>query len=52
MCEFNGLHVEFWISSRDSVFVNGRDRSQIVEDMQARIDREDFALERSDAIKV
>lgn len=39
-------------SLRHSVFVNGRDRSTILEDMQARINRDDFALERTDAIKV
>ena len=40
------------ISFCHSVFVNGRDRSTILEDMQARIDREDIVRERSDAIKV
>lgn len=33
------------------VFVNGRSRSIIMEDMQARIRRGDIALERLDAIK-
>lgn len=34
-----------------SVFVNGRDRSTIMEDMQSRIDRRNISLERADAIK-
>ena len=40
------------ISFRHSVFVNGRDRAAILEDMQARIDRNDITLERAHAIKV
>ena len=51
MCKFNN-DTETQISFRDSVFVNGRDRSTILEDMQARIDREDVTIERTDAIKV
>lgn len=43
---------ETCISFGYSVFVNGRDRSTILEDMQARIDRENIDLERTDAIKV
>ncbi len=35
----------------DSVFVNGRDRPTILEDMRARIDRNDAGLERADTIK-
>ncbi len=35
-----------------SVFVNGRDRSAILDDMQARIDRKDISFERAEAIKV
>ena len=35
-----------------SVFVNGRNRAAILEDMQARIDRNDITLERAHAIKV
>ena len=35
-----------------SVFVDGRERSAILDDMQARIDRKDFSLERAEAIKV
>lgn len=35
-----------------SVFVNGRNRATILEDMQARIDRNDITLERAYAIKV
>lgn len=34
------------------VFVNGRERSAILDDMQARIDRKDIAFERAEAIKV
>ena len=37
---------------RGSVFVNGRERSAILDDMQARIDRKDISLERAEAIKV
>lgn len=35
-----------------SVFVNGRSRPVIMEDMQRRIDRGDLAQERKDAIEV
>jgi 2-oxo-4-hydroxy-4-carboxy--5-ureidoimidazoline (OHCU) decarboxylase len=34
------------------VFVNGRDRTTIMDDMAARISRGDIALEKSEAIKV
>ena len=37
---------------RGSVFVNGRERSAILDDMQARVDRKDISLERAEAIKV
>lgn len=36
----------------NSVFVNGRGRAAIMEDMRARIARRDINLERADAIKV
>lgn len=35
-----------------SVFVNGRSRAAIVDDMQARIERGDIQLERIEAIDV
>lgn len=35
-----------------SVFVNGRSRSVIMEDMRARIDRGDIQMERRTAIHV
>ncbi len=35
-----------------SVFVNGRERSAILDDMQARVDRKDISFERAEAIKV
>ena len=41
-----------WILSYHSVFVNGRDRPAILDDMQSRIDRKDISLERAEAIKV
>lgn len=37
---------------RGSVFVNGRERSAILDDMQVRIDRKNISLERAEAIKV
>lgn len=39
------------ILCHDSVFVDGRDRASIMEDMRARINRNDVGLERTDAIK-
>ena len=35
-----------------SVFVNGRERLAILEDIEARIARNDISLERAEAIKV
>ena len=54
MCKFNERHgdLDLIFSSCYSVFVNGRERSTILKDMQARIDRGVFALERIDAIRV
>jgi hypothetical protein len=40
------------LTSRYSVFVNGRSRSVIMENMRSRIDRGDIKLERAEAIKV
>ena len=40
------------INCEHSVFVNGRDRNAIMEDMRARINRSAIGLERSEAIKV
>lgn len=36
----------------ESVFVNGRSRPVIMEDMQRRIERGDITQEKQDAIKV
>ena len=46
---------KFWSfkpSDDDRVFVSGRSRSSIMDDMQARINRGDIRSERLDAIKV
>lgn len=51
LAELNTLYERTFPGLRYVVFVNGRERSTILEDMQARIDREDVAFERSDAIK-
>ena len=51
MCKSGKFFFPAQISSLDSVFVNGRDRSTILDDMQARIDRKDITLERAEAIK-
>lgn len=50
MCEFSNKN-SCSVSYHDSVFVDGRDRSTIMKDMQARIERDDVVLERADAIK-
>ena len=39
-------------SNSASVFVNGRSRPVIMDDMRSRIDRGDIKLERTEAIKV
>jgi hypothetical protein len=41
-----------YLTHISSVFVNGRPRRVIMEDMQKRIDRGDIKQERSDAIQV
>ena len=51
MCKFGNYFFPALVSSLDSVFVNGRDRSAILDDMQARIDRNNVTFERAEAIK-
>ena len=46
------LSIRSRILNHASVFVNGRERSAILDDMQARIDRKDISSERAEAIKV
>ena len=53
MCEF-GHHIQRRTLNTEprSVFVNGRSRPVIMDDMQKRIDNGDARQERQDAIKV
>lgn len=51
LAELNALYEQTFPGLRYVVFVNGRDRTTILEDMQARIDRRNIGLERADAIK-
>jgi hypothetical protein len=44
--------VPSWYLTFSSVFVNGRSRPVIMDDMRSRIDRGDIKLERAEAIKV
>ena len=46
------MHSPFTHQFLVSVFVDGRDRSAIMKDMEARIERKDIVMERTDAIKV
>ena len=51
MCELQRRLLHILTSFCGSVFVDGRDRPTLLEDMQGRIDRNDIALERNEAIK-
>ena len=51
MCKLRDSFSLAEVSFLGSVFVNGRDRSAILADMRARIDRKDISLERAEAIK-
>lgn len=51
MCKIS-LIVKLTVLIQSSVFVNGRSRSVIMENMSSRIDRGDIKLERAEAIKV
>ena len=46
------LSIRSRILNHASVFVNGRERSAVLDDMQARIERKDILSERAEAIKV
>ena len=48
----NAAYEDTFPGLRYVVFVNGRDRATILDDMQARIDRKDVHIERVEAIKV
>ena len=51
LMEMNGLYEKTFPGLKYVVFVNGRPRPAILEDMQNRIDRRDIGLERAEAIK-
>jgi len=51
LAEMNAKYEEKFPGLRYVVFVNGRPRSVIMEDMQRRIDRGDLELEKREAIK-
>ena len=50
LAEMNALYEKTFPGLRYVVFVNGRPRSVILEDMQSRIDRGDIVTERAEAI--
>lgn len=50
--ELNALYESTFPGLRYVVFVNGRDRSTIMDDMEARIGGGDITIERAEAIKV
>ena len=47
-----GLTIRSQLTGIDSVFVDGRDRSTIMDDMKTRIERRDAVAERHAAIQV
>lgn len=51
LAELNASYENTFPGLKYVVFVAGRDRATILEDMQARIDRNDAGLEREEAIK-
>ena len=51
MCEFGDLHEIRVIDMHTRVFVNGRSRPAIMEDMEKRIKRGDIKQEKKDAIQ-
>jgi len=51
LAEFNRKYEERFPGLRYVVFVNGRSRPVIMEDMQTRIDRGDIELEKQEAIQ-
>ena len=51
LAEMNNLYEDTFPGLRYVVFVNGRSRLAVLEDMQARINRYNLSLERSEAIK-
>ncbi|KAL8718333.1 MAG: hypothetical protein Q9225_004512 [Loekoesia sp. 1 TL-2023] len=51
LSQLNNLYEQSFPGLRYIVFVNGRDRSAIVEDMKSRIERRDAVAERNAAIK-
>lgn len=52
LAELNASYESTFPGLRYVVFVNGRDRSTIMDDMKARINRRDIHLEETEAIKV
>jgi len=52
LAELNASYERTFPGLRYVVFVDGRDRSTILNDMKARIERGDLRLERAEAIKV
>ncbi|KAL2048264.1 hypothetical protein N7G274_000175 [Stereocaulon virgatum] len=51
LSEMNTLYEQTFPGLRYVVFVNGRDRPTIMDEMQARIQRKDISLERAEAIQ-